>query len=150
MQNAEWAALFRQFPPEMHSQLVVALNNRMEVSIETIFRIDTSYLVVRGRMGGTTDGGMLYTVPYSEMTAIYALHQITEEQVDMIFGPAGVGKALPRSAVAAEKPAPQPNAQATPLPAFGKPPEATAVARNNLLERLRAARQAATPPPVNK
>ncbi len=143
MQNADWVTLFRQFPAELHSQLVVVLNNRMEVCIETIFRVEPMYLLVRGRMGGTTDGGMIYTVPYSQMSAVYLTRQILEEEVEKIFGASG--KPLQRSAMDADRPAPLNNSQSTPIPAFGKAPEATAVARNNLLERLRAARQAANP-----
>jgi len=148
MQNAEWISLFRQFPAELHAQLVVVLNNRMEVSVETIFRVDQACLLVRGRMGGTTDGGMLFAVPYSQMSAVYLVRQIEEEQVERIFGSSAPAKPLTRSALDGERPGPQNGSQTTPVPAFGKPPEATAVARNNLLERLRAARQAATPPPA--
>ncbi len=145
MQNAEWATLFRQFPAELHTQLVVVLNNRMEVCLETIFRVEPVYLLARGRMGGTTDGGMLYTVPYSQISAVYLTRQIQEEEVEKIFGAANPNKPLQRSATANERPAPLNGSQTTPVPAFGKAPEATAVARNNLLERLRAARQAANP-----
>jgi hypothetical protein len=150
MQNAEWVTLFRQYPPEMHQQIVVMLNNRIEVSVETIFRIDPSFLLVRGRMSGTTDSGFLYTIPYSQMTAVYLVRQIKEEEVEKLFGSSGANKPLTRSAMNTERPPSQSDAQSTPVPAFGKPPEATAVARNNLLERLRAARQAATPPPIPK
>jgi hypothetical protein len=151
MQNADWVTFFRQFPAEMHPQLVVVLNNRMEVSIETVFRVEPSYLMVRGRMGGTTDGGLLYMVPYSQMASVYLFRQIKEEEVDMVFGaPSSPNKALARSANGTERPVSQGASQSTPIPAFGKPPEATSVARNNLLERLRAARQAATPPPGPK
>jgi hypothetical protein len=151
MQNADWAAIFRQFPADMHAQLVLVLNNRMEVSIETIFRIEPTYLMVRGRMGGTTDGGILYMVPYSQMTAVYLFRQIIEEEVAAIFGsPSSSNKTLQRSANGTERPVAPGPSQSTPIPGFGKAPEATAVARNNLLERLRAARQAATPPPAPK
>jgi hypothetical protein len=49
------------------------------------------------------------------------------------------------AAAPAAPPNAAPAAAAAAMPAFGRPPEATSVARNNLLERLRAARQAAGP-----
>jgi hypothetical protein len=157
MQNTDWIRLFKQIPADFHNQVVVVLNNRTEISIETLFRIEASHLLVRGRLGGTTDGGLLFVVPFAEMAAVYINREVKESEVEQIFGPAKAQSRLispSRQAVKAvtadSTTAPTSLAPATePVPAavpgFGRAPEATSVARNNLLERLRAARQAASP-----
>jgi hypothetical protein len=164
MHNSEWITVFRQLPQELYQQTVLVLNNRMELTIETLLRIEPTFLAVRGRMGGTTEGGLMFLVPYDQLTAIYMFKTMTETEVEAMFGPPKSASQLtsrshlairapsatnvqpaPAPAPApAPPPAPMP-AAATMVPAFGRPPEATAVARNNLLERLRAARQAAMP-----
>lgn len=161
MHNGEWTNLFRTLPPETHSQMILVLNNRVEVTVEIVLRVEPAFLLVRGRMSGTTDGGLAFVVPYDQLAAFYLSREIKETEVASIFGEPGKQvAALARSANDTERPAPQVIPVQTPaaqspasnnaMPAFGRPPEATAVARNNLLERLRAARQAAMPaPPQN-
>src|SRR5260221_1625220 len=128
MQNAEWIALFRQVPPDMHPQTVLVLNNRAEVSIEAVFRIEPAYVMIRGRMGGTTDGGLLFVVPYDQIAAVYVFRDIKEDEAQKVFGtPAGSGRFQARSATG-ERPALPPSASA--VQPLGRPPEATAVARN--------------------
>src|SRR5262245_24674173 len=164
MLNSDWISVFRQLPQELHPLTVLVLHNRAEITIETVLRVEPTFLAIRGRMGGTTDGGLLFMVPYDQLTAVYLFKVLGEAEVNAIFGaPKSTSQMLTRSAQAARQaagmtgssqaapppapaPAPAPMPVAAAVPAFGRPPEATAVARNNLLERLRAARQAATPP----
>ncbi len=152
MQNADWVHIFRQIPADRHPHVVLVLNNRMEISVETFLRIEPAYLLVRGRMGGTTDGGLPYVVPFAQLSAFYLFREIKEDELETVFGSASAGKTLTRSAQAVSERPPVPAAGPAPAaaPAFGPPPQGTSVARNNLLERLRAARQAATPPPNGK
>lgn len=158
MQNNEWISLFRQLPQDIHNQIVLVLNNRTEISIEALFRIEPAYLLIRGRLGGTTDGGMPFVVPYDQLSAIYLYRQIKESEVEEVFGPprSALAKSSNGTASKSQLSSPAPTVAAPPtaaapsavtaMPSFGRPTEATAVARNNLLERLRAARQAAMPP----
>lgn len=158
MQNADWIALLRQIPTEIHPQVVLVLNNRTELSIETVLRTEPTFLLMRGRVAGTTEGGLAFIVPYEQVSAMYLHRQIKETEVEAIFGPArGVAAARPADGSSPPptvsltplpepmSPAPEPSTPGAAMPAFGRPSEATAVARNNLLERLRAARQAAQP-----
>lgn len=159
MQNADWIKLFKQLPSDYHNQIVLVLKNRTEISMESLFRVEPTHLVVRGRLGGTTDGGLLFVVPFDEVTTIYLNREVKESEVEQLFGPPktpsrlippsrqGVKTVLVDPPIAAATPSPatpQPAAPAA-VPAFGRAPDTTSVARNNLLERLRAARQAAMP-----
>lgn len=154
MQNAEWITLFRQLPVEIHPQVVLMLQNRTELTIETMLRIEPSYLLIRGRTAGTTEGGLPFLIPYDQITSLYLFRQIKESEVENIFGtgkapvkkaPSNQGTAPPPALAEPATPHPPPDVMPVSMPAFGRPSEATAVARNNLLERLRAARQAAQP-----
>jgi hypothetical protein len=174
MQNNEWITMLRQIPTELHQQTVLVLNNKMEITVEMVLRLDQTFTAVRGRLSGTTDGGLLFLVPYDQLTAVYMFKQMTEDEVDKMFGAVKatsrlgttsaqalrVGSAIPGTPGSSlgSKPAPAPLPAAATgasapapgtMPSFGRPPESTAVARNNLLERLRAARQAAAPQQPN-
>src|SRR5262245_20292513 len=87
MHNADWIAVFRQIPADLHPQLMLVLQNRQEVSIEALFRIEPTFLLVRGRMGGTTDSGMTFLGPFNELASIKLYKGLRESEVDEIFGP---------------------------------------------------------------
>jgi hypothetical protein len=160
MQNAEWVALFSKMPQAIHAKLVLVLQNRSDIAIDTIFRLEPSFIVLRGRLGGTTETGLLFMVPYDQITSFYINREVKEEEINTIFEAAAhVPPALKASShQAAAKPAfngavpaaavgPRPSVHGivtAPAPKLGEPPATTA--RNNLLERLRAARNAAMPP----
>jgi hypothetical protein len=155
MQNAEWIALLRQLPKELQSQLVIVAQNRTDISVEAIFRFEPTFMVIRGRQGGTTETGLLFMFPYDQISSVFVNREVKEEEVEAMFknmapvarlGASQTGangkQKLPPSQQAAAPPAPAPVATQV------RPPGAdpSSVARNNLLERLRAARNAALPP----
>ena len=86
MQNADWIALFRRMPEELHCKLVLVMQNRTDISIDTIFRLEPSYVVIRGRLGGTVEGGLLFMVPYDQITNIFVNREIKEDEVNALFG----------------------------------------------------------------
>jgi hypothetical protein len=138
MQNAEWISLFRQLPQEVHHKLILVAQNKMEISVEAIFRLEASYMAVRGRMGGTTEGGLLFVVPYNQLVTAYLNREVAEEDVLGLLGPSMNRLNVPSQQGArlngsAPKPETEPSQPVAPAVA----------ARNNLLERLRAARNAA-------
>jgi hypothetical protein len=168
MQNAEWIALFRQLPKDLHSQLILVGQNRNEISIESIFRLEPNFLIVRGRVAGTTECGLLFLVPYDQLSTIYVTRELTEEDVNRMFetivppsrpssishpGSNGAVRLKPSQQGASQRPSSAsssdsfPTPSAVPVAATARPSgDPSSVARNNLLERLRAARNAAMPP----
>src|SRR5207244_3795601 len=118
------------------------LANRAEISVEAVHRLEPTFLVVRGRMAGTTDGGLLFLVPYEQLAGIYLTREVKESELQSIYAASGRASVLANGTQSASSN----SSLSTPaIPSFGRPPEATSVARNNLLERLRAARHAAAP-----
>jgi hypothetical protein len=115
MQNSDWIALIRMIPVDEHCKINLQFQNRTEISVETVFRLDPNYMVVRGRFGGTTDGGLLFIVPYEQLTCVMLNREVKEADVRGYFGEVAPGASpVPveneePAAVAAE-PAPAPTA----------------------------------------
>ena len=56
MQNAEWITLLRQIPQALQNKVSLVLQNRSDISVDSIMRLEPSFVVLRGRLGGTTEG----------------------------------------------------------------------------------------------
>src|SRR5262245_41295182 len=82
MQNAEWIALLRQIPKELHSQLVLVAQNRSDISVESICRLDPTYMVIKGRIGGTTEAGLLFMFPYDQISTVYVGREMKEDEIE--------------------------------------------------------------------
>lgn len=166
MTNAEWICLLNLIPEEQHGQLVMMLTSGAELGIETLLRVDPSYIVFRGRALGNTDEGRVYFVPLTQIVYLNLNRYVREEEIHEIFNvvpattpappPAalapltttGSGQVprlsplppLPRPAPAD---APQPSPRPTPaLPHI--PPAPAAPVKSSILERLRAQRNPRT------
>jgi hypothetical protein len=163
MLNDVWIDIFRRIPVEQHNQLMVVTKAGVEVSVETVFRLEPAYLAMRGRPAGSTDSGRLFFIPYAELNYIYLNRIVQEEEVRAIFGDAPPAPAPTLAARLAEQAEPmpavtEPVAVAAPVPTLAAPPssvtplpgrppaDAAAAAKNNLLERIRAARNSAVVP----
>ncbi len=160
MQNLPWLAMLRQIPPAYHDALTVVTRIGQEIAIQNIFRMEENFLVIRGRMAGTTDAGRVFVIPYAELHYLGFQKPLNEEEVAAMLGSnfgSAQATAAPAAAVAesppdspsaslkaeeppAEKPAPEPPPakpapEPTPAPAAEKPkPPSSSV----LLERVRA------------
>jgi hypothetical protein len=153
MRNEEWIALFRRIPPEQHSTLVLVCQTGNELALETVFRTEPTYLVMRGRIAGTPDEGRLFFIPYSQLTYLRIERVVSETEVPGILGePPPESVELAEDPVAAANgflPPPEANGTVPVPPAIITADDPSAVAKNNLLAKIRAARAAvstATPP----
>jgi hypothetical protein len=154
MRNEEWIALFRRIPPEQHSTLVLMCQSGNELTMESIFRTEPTYLVMRGRITGTADEGRLFFIPYSQLTFLRIERVVAESEIPAILGDppvesAPADEALDPAAALAEVPAPPANTPVTIPTGITTADDPSAVAKNNLLAKIRAARASvstATPP----
>lgn len=166
MDNNEWMSLIRQLPQEIHNKLVMVLQNRVEVAIDMIFRLQPTCAIFRGRIAGTTESGYLFLVPYDQISNLYVAREMTETEIDELFSPdqARIAAKKARSHHAQPMAEPPPMAPTTPVPlrpsmqGIVMAPQSAVKAtvdptspqnRQNLLERLRAARGAAGAPATN-
>jgi hypothetical protein len=160
MQNPPWLAMLRQIPPAFHNALTLVTRIGQEIAIQNIFRMEDDFLVIRGRMAGTTDAGRVFVIPYAELHYLGFQKPLKEEEVDAMLGGnfgSAQATAAPAAAVkessldspsanpkaeepAAEKPVAEPPPakpapEPTPVPTAEKPkPPSSSV----LLERVRA------------
>jgi len=131
MTNQEWMEMLRVIPEADQNTLVLVLQNGCEISVDFFFRFETNFLVLRGRVGGTTDEARAFFVPYDQML-YFRIERVTNliDLQEMM----GLAKAI--AAVPVEEPA---AAEAPSAPVVAPVTDATAN-RNALLDRIRAAR----------
>src|SRR5206468_1157898 len=85
MQAAAWVALLRRIPPEQHDVLVIVTTAGAEISIQTLFRTDAEFLVIRGRMAGTTDNGRTLIIPYDQINYLAFAKPVAETVLRSLF-----------------------------------------------------------------
>ncbi len=166
MQNSAWIDLLRRIPPEQHNTLAIVTTIGIEINIQNLVRIEEHYVVIRGRLAGTTDTGRAFFVPYNQINYLGIVQEIKEPQLRALYGEAPPAAEVERKAdgVSPEPAAVQPPAtDAAPVPApppeptTAPPPAETAnpapqlktLRKSGVLQRLRARAQvgrSSTPP----
>jgi len=95
MIESTWANLLANMPGEWRDTLVVKTMTGTEISVQSIVRIDSNLLVIRGRVAGTTDQGQLYFVPLERLETVCIQRPPKEDEVQKslasILSPAPVG-----------------------------------------------------------
>jgi hypothetical protein len=139
MTNREWIEAFELFPVEQHNQLVITLQNGTDLVVETLFRFEPNFLVMRGRQGGNVDESRAFFVPYSQMLYLRLERIVKLKELYALFGE-DVPEHLQREgALLGTDGAAAPDSKRG-KPASGGVPTETSGVKTNLLERIRAAR----------
>jgi len=86
MIESTWANLLANMPGEWRDTLVVKTMTGTEISVQSIVRIDSNLLVIRGRVAGTTDQGQLYFVPLERLETVCIQRPPKEDEVQKKFG----------------------------------------------------------------
>ena len=63
MQNAAWMDLWRKVPPDKHNLLMVMTAVGSEIAIQNVLRIEQDFVVIRGRLAGSSDTGRVFFIP---------------------------------------------------------------------------------------
>ena len=106
MTGSSWSALLRRIPEKYHTSLAFSLIGGAEVVVQNVVRLEETFAVVQGRMSGSTDGGRVVIIPYSQINNLAFQQRMTEQEVQEVFG----------SPIEVSPPAPLPVAQAAPAP----------------------------------
>ncbi len=111
----------------------------IEINIKSIQLLEPDYVVIRGRLGGTTDAGRLFFVPYDQINYVTFNKEIREEQVAAMLGLDAPPPKAPIPMGESVKPAEEPEKEETPTPTPAEParPE-TQPGKMALLERIRS------------
>jgi hypothetical protein len=145
MQKDVCVDVFKRIPLETHQQVNLVLRNCFVVSVEVVVRFEETYMVVRGREGGTADEGRGFFVPYEEISYFRIERPVRVGELKTWYGETGYVDAEDRLSAPAAKPAtaaPETTPQNEP-PApvtVGSGIDPGSIAKQNLLNRIRAAR----------
>ncbi len=116
---------------------VLCLKYGAAITIDAIARKEQDYLVIRGRENGTTDEGRAFFVPYEDVLYIKLDRLLRIEDLKRMYGEQVTVKASATDEPAAA----EASTTATPAPTTAMDP--AAIAKQNLLARIRAAKTAA-------
>jgi predicted lipid-binding transport protein (Tim44 family) len=153
MQGSSWIALLARIPPDQSENLLFMTNNGTAIAVKGVVRAENEYVVVRGRLTGTTEeGGGFFFVPYDQINYLGFQKLIKEPVILSMYegepAPSLAANARPAAtgepASAETAPAPSPAHAPTPppvtAPAAGSAHPPAAPGKAALLERLRARR----------
>ena len=149
MRREECVELFKRIPADYHAQVNLILRNQAVLSVDMVARFEPVYLAFRGREGGTTDEGRAFFVPYEEIAYIRLERVVRLGELKRMYGETGYVDAEDRLSVADQKEQadakPTVDAQ-TPPPVGGNnlPQDPASIAKQNLLDRIRATRASVT------
>jgi hypothetical protein len=153
MRREDLVEMFQRIPEAMHAQVNLVLRNQFVVSIDAVARFEPMYLVARGREGGTSDEGRGFFVPYDEICYIRIERPVRLGELKTMYGETGfqdmedrldaetaaLDAAARQTANGSTSPStPTPPPTAIPVPVTASDP--ASIARQNLLDRIRAAR----------
>jgi hypothetical protein len=147
MRREECVELFKRVPEVYHPQMNLVLRNQFVLSVDAVVRFESLYLAFRGREGGTTDEGRAFFVPYEEISYVRLERVVRLGELKQMYGETGFvdaedrlsrGETQEEKAEAAKLPV---DAQTPPpVVASGSPQDPASIAKQNLLDRIRATR----------
>lgn len=151
MRREDCADMLKRIPINSHAQINVVMRNQSVLAVDVVVREEPTYLVLKGREGGTTDEGRAFFVPYDEISYLRLERPVKISELKEMYGEVGYvdqEDKLGQQAAAdmAEKSAADDAksvADAAPAPAPSAPMDPASIAKQNLLDRIRAARTAA-------
>jgi hypothetical protein len=155
MQNPAWIALLRRIPVAQQNTLVIVTTVGTEITVQSVLRLEDDYLVIRGRLSGTTDTGRVFFIPYDQMNYLGFQKEVKEAEIRALYGePEPVATVAPKTETPDEPP-PEEATVAPTIPEPSPPQPVPAEARlsiprkSGILARLRARRDGANgvPPP---
>jgi hypothetical protein len=146
MRREDCEELFQKIPRDYHPQINLILRGQGMITVDVLIRFESNYVVLRGREQGSTDEGRAFFVPYEEIAYLRLERVVKLSELKAMYGETGYVDAEDALLSTEERSAEA--AAATGVDAKTPPPSQTpmapgdpaAIARQNLLERIRAAR----------
>lgn len=136
--NEIWIALFRRIPVELQDALSLGLTTGAEIVPQKIIKLDSEFMVLRGRLAGTTDPGRILMVPYAQLTYVSITRVLSDSEVEAIFGKAEAPATVaPKAEATASAAAPEPAVLAETPSGFSAPKKKDAPSKTVLLAKLR-------------
>ena len=153
MRREDCVELFKMIPEHYHAQVNLILRGQGMITVDVVVRFEPTYIVLRGREQGSTDEGRAFFVPYEELAYFRIERALKLSELKRMYGETGyvdtedqLGQDLENEA-AGKVGSDKLSGIDTQTPAPGSqmgPQDPAAIAKQNLLERIRAARASAT------
>jgi hypothetical protein len=149
MRREDCVDMFKRIPDDMHPQVNLVLGNRFVLTVESVARFEPTYLVFRGREGGTSDDGRAFFVPYEEISYIRIEREVRMGEIKKMYGETGFidpqDRLMNEPEVVTEESKTNPSSQTpvsvpVPPPSPVIPSDPGSIAKQNLLDRIRATR----------
>jgi hypothetical protein len=138
MLREELTEMLDRIPELDHPKVQFVMKSGSMLSLDVLVRLEATYLVMRGREAGNQDEGRAFFLPYADIQFLKIERVMTLAEIEAMFADrtATVKRANreTRSDAVAETPPPSP---AVPL-------DPAAIAKQNLLDRIRAAKSVVT------
>ena len=153
MRREDCVDLFKKIPEHYHAQVNLILRGQGMITVDVVVRFEPTYLVLRGREQGSTDEGRAFFVPYEELAYFRIERVLKLSELKRMYGETDVvdledmlgqdveneaAQKLQGEKAGVDTQTPAPNA--SPMGAH----DPAAIAKQNLLDRIRAARASAT------
>lgn len=164
MQSDNWIALLDLIPTKYHDQLMVVTSVGLEITLQEVLRREPDYLVLRGRVAGTTDTGRIFFIPYDQINFLCVQKSMRISEVREMYGePPGEDEdtlltyAEPPPAAQPEEPPAEDLDRTQPLPhleppppppppvAVEEPPKSQRLSKAELIARIRSRSQDTNP-----
>lgn len=144
MRREDVLDLIKRLPPTDHTKTVFVLHSGISINMDMLFRSEPEYLVIRGREAGTNDDGRAFFLPYAEVAYVKIERVVKVTDLKTMYGVPITAEDDTSLPVATGETAATPSGSASPSTAPNPAPapamDPAAIARQNLLERIRAAR----------
>jgi hypothetical protein len=85
MQANTWLALFKRLPQSQHDNLSLVMCGDTEIAIQQIIRLERDFMLVRGRMTGTVDTGVIIVVPYDQIIYMNFVKKLPVDEANELF-----------------------------------------------------------------
>lgn len=136
--------LLNVIPEADLTKTVLVLKSGISISVDCIFRKEKEYLLVRGREAGSNDEGRAFFLPYEEISYIKIEKLVRLNELRAMYGEALQAAGL-ADADDEQSQTPLPAGAVKPSPAVAPAVamDPAAIAKQNLLDRIRHARTSA-------
>ena len=146
MRREDIVDICKRIPIVDHPKICFVLKTGMQLNVDVIVRFEPTYCVLRGREGGNVDEGRGFFMPYEDVITMKIERLVKLGELKRMYGEDGgvdedekfLGKAKD-----ADTAKPKSILSPSTTPAPSGPLDPAQIAKQNLLNRIRAARTAA-------
>src|SRR5438552_16479912 len=94
MRSNFWVSVLQLLPEQYHGKLLWVCSSGHEINLTSIFRMEEDYMIIRGRLAGSTDAGTFVFLPFDQLVYIGFREEIKETEMQNIWTEAPLAAAV--------------------------------------------------------